>query len=137
MTSTEQHWDSFSRTCRRAAGAALALGILFLSAVVTTPPAQAQAHTGFTVLYSLKDGDGSYPYAGLALDGAGNVYGATTQGGDTSSSGVLAQDCFVDRDGKPYLTSDEREMLIPVEDGGGTCTACWVLLCPSDKQAYS
>ena len=41
MKTTEQYWDSLSKL-RRALGAALVLAILFLTAVVTTPPAQAQ-----------------------------------------------------------------------------------------------
>lgn len=38
-----------------------------------------------TVLYSFSGGaDGAYPWGGLALDAQGNLYGATTYGGDLS-----------------------------------------------------
>jgi len=46
--------------------------------------------------------------------------------------GVLAQDAFVDRDGAPYLSAGERELLI-----SGLCNTCWQGLCPSDPRAYS
>ena len=41
-----------------------------------------------TVLYSFNGGtDGSEPYKGVALDAAGNLYGTTVAGGDTSCDG--------------------------------------------------
>lgn len=40
-----------------------------------------------TVLYSFTHGaDGAFPYSGLIRDGAGNLYGTTSQGGNTSNS---------------------------------------------------
>ena len=40
-----------------------------------------------TVLYRFANGpDGAFPYASLILDPAGNLYGATTQGGDLSGN---------------------------------------------------
>ncbi|MGB6690338.1 MAG: choice-of-anchor tandem repeat GloVer-containing protein [Terracidiphilus sp.] len=43
------------------------------------------------MLYSFKniDNDGNYPQAGLILDGNGNLYGTTSQGGDSSSGTVF------------------------------------------------
>ena len=46
--------------------------------------------------------------------------------------GVLVQDAFVGREGKPYLSSAERELFV-----SGVCGACWPLLCPADPLAYS
>jgi len=59
--------------------------ILAIALVFGTQPTQAQT---FTVLYTFTGGaDGGSPYAGVVLDGAGNLYGTTTAGG----SGVF--DC--------------------------------------------
>lgn len=40
--------------------------------------------------------------------------------------GTFVQDAF------PYLTADERELLI-----SGTCGDCWSLLCPASPLDYS
>ena len=58
---------------------------LAVALVFAPQPTQAQT---FTVLYTFTGGaDGGSPYAGVVLDGAGNLYGTTTAGG----SGVF--DC--------------------------------------------
>jgi uncharacterized repeat protein (TIGR03803 family) len=63
----------------RAVSVALALAIVLLPALVATRSAQGQT---FTVLYSFTGGaDGAETYAGLILDAAGNLYGATYWGG--------------------------------------------------------
>jgi len=63
----------------RAACCALALVIMLVSVFVATPSARAQT---FSVLYSFTGGtDGSQPYASLAQDKAGNLYGTTAVGG--------------------------------------------------------
>ena len=56
---------------------------------------------------------------------------------ERARQGELVQHAFVRRDGTPYLTADERELFIPVEEGGGTCLRCWKLLCPSSKLAHN
>ena len=74
----------FGATLRPQGGAlAILLMLLFLLFVLlfmtlTAQQAQAQA---FKVIYTFTGGaDGAYPYAGLTMDRAGNLYG-TTQGG--------------------------------------------------------
>lgn len=50
------------------------------------------------------------------------------------NEGVYVQHAFVDRTGKPYLNSGEREMFLTC------CPDCWALLCPDpilDPLAYS
>jgi len=44
-----------------------------------------------TVLHSFSGSDGANPYAGLAMDTAGNLYGATKTGGPFSPGGVAFQ----------------------------------------------
>jgi uncharacterized repeat protein (TIGR03803 family) len=59
--------------------------VAILTAVLATIPL-AHAQT-FTVLHSFTGGqDGASPYAGLTLDGAGNLYGTTTTGGITNGA---------------------------------------------------
>ena len=68
-----------------AATGALALAILFMLIVVANPTAQAQT---FTVLHTFTGGgDGGAPTAGVTLDGAGNLYGTTLEGGDLECNG--------------------------------------------------
>jgi hypothetical protein len=45
---------------------------------------------------------------------------------------VFVQDAFINKNGKPYLDSSERELFI-----SAVCRHCWSLLCPSDPMAYS
>ena len=66
----------------RAAGAALALAIMLVAAVLATGSAQAQTYTE-SVLYSFEGSpDGAFPVAGLARDAQGNLYGTTEEGGN-------------------------------------------------------
>jgi uncharacterized repeat protein (TIGR03803 family) len=68
---------------------ALALVVLLGRVVVMTPSAEAHADATFTVLYSFKGlADGSFLYAGLVRDAAGNLYGTTIAGG-TSGKGTV------------------------------------------------
>lgn len=54
---------------------ALALALICALTMLATPAALAQT---FTVLYDFTGrGDGAQPYAGITLDGAGNLYGTT------------------------------------------------------------
>lgn len=46
--------------------------------------------------------------------------------------GMFVQHAFVDRTGRPYLTSAERELFL-----SGCCDNCYHLLCPSEKLAYN
>ena len=58
---------------------ALALLVVLALAIGATQSAQAQT---YTVLYTFKgQPDGAIPYAGLLMDGAGNLYGTTYAGG--------------------------------------------------------
>ena len=58
------------------------LAAIFVAAIVSIPPAQAQT---ITVLHSFTaHGDGSTPIGGVTLDRAGNLYGTTN--GDESGS---------------------------------------------------
>jgi uncharacterized repeat protein (TIGR03803 family) len=68
-----------------AANGAFALAIMFVVAVCGQT---AQAQT-FTVLHSFTDGaDGGAPYAGVTIDGGGNLYGTTFYGG-TGNNGAI------------------------------------------------
>lgn len=65
--------------------AILILAIVFVLAVVATPAMQAQT---FKVIHTFTGrGDGAYPYTGLTIDAAGNLYGTTTEAG--TGSGVV------------------------------------------------
>ena len=63
----------------RTAAAALALAIVFAFTMIATPAAQAQT---FKVIHTFTGGaDGGFPFAGLTIDAAGNLYGTTNAGG--------------------------------------------------------
>ena len=79
MVHSKKHSNSTLGLSFSAATAALALAIAFVLIVVMPQPAQAQT---FTVIHNFSGGeDGAYPYAGVTLDGAGNVYGTAYEGG--------------------------------------------------------
>jgi len=76
----------------RGASAVLALALALLLTVVMTPSAQAQS---YSVLYSFTGAaDGAYPYGGVIVDAAGNLYGTTFQGGYLKGCGLF-QGCGV------------------------------------------
>lgn len=75
----------FAGRCAQAASAVLAFAAVVMLVVLATPPAQAQT---FTTLYTFAGGaDGAFPYAGLARDSAGNLYGTTHSGGVSGGCG--------------------------------------------------
>src|ERR1700758_75716 len=54
--------------------------LIFVGAMLLSLEATAQT---FTVLHTFSGGkDGAYPYAGLAIDKKGNLYGTANQGGN-------------------------------------------------------
>ncbi len=56
-----------------------------LVAFTTLATQSAQAQT-YTVLHYFADGqDGGFPFAGLSIDAAGNLYGTTTEGGNNTA----------------------------------------------------
>jgi uncharacterized repeat protein (TIGR03803 family) len=64
--------------------AAAILTMAFALAVAMASPAQAQT---FKVLYNFAGAqDGEYPWAGLTMDGAGNLYGTAVAGGNLGSN---------------------------------------------------
>jgi uncharacterized repeat protein (TIGR03803 family) len=69
------------------AGAALALAIMIVPAVVATRSAQAETYTE-SVLYSFTGVDGSTPGASLILTNS-NLYGTTNFGGDYGAGTVF------------------------------------------------
>jgi len=88
MSNPVQYANWISRTCLRAASAALTLAVVLALGVVATRSAQAQT---FTVLHNFTGSkDGGNPYAGLTLDEAGNLY-STTELGGTSNYGTVWQ----------------------------------------------
>jgi uncharacterized repeat protein (TIGR03803 family) len=81
----------------------LALGLMFISALLVSLPATAQT---YSVLYTFQGGtDGSGPRAGLIRDVKGNLYG-TTYSGDTFNNGVVFK-----------LNSTGKESLLHSFDG--------------------
>ena len=87
MQSKEQFCNLISRSILRVAMAALAMAIVFALMVVLTQSAQAQT---FKVIYNFTaGGDGGYPFAGLTLDRAGNLYGTAALGGSGGGGTVF------------------------------------------------
>lgn len=69
-------------------GAARRIAIVAASIAVTSA-ASTGADAGESLIYSFSGGnDGANPYAGLTVDGSGNVYGATLAGG-SAGQGVV------------------------------------------------
>lgn len=67
--------------------AAFALAMHSALMIVALPSAQAQT---VTVLHTFSGPDGLYPYSGVTLDRAGNLYG-TTYGGGANQAGTVYQ----------------------------------------------
>ena len=69
-------------TRRRTTYTAALFGAITALAIVVTLGLPLQAQT-FTVLHSFNGppSDGGVPWAGLTIDGAGRLYGTSTQGG--------------------------------------------------------
>jgi uncharacterized repeat protein (TIGR03803 family) len=129
---------------------------LALALVYASQSAQAQT---FTVLYTFTGGaDGGAPYAGLVLDGAGNLYGTTTAGGsgvfdcptgcgtvfklDTASNEtVLHSFGETSTDGEApfygYLVRDGAGNLYGTTDSGGTHGSGTVFrVTPAGKEVF-
>jgi uncharacterized repeat protein (TIGR03803 family) len=77
MANTLQYRSRNSVVQRRAGDVGVMLVFLLLTALATS---LVQAQT-FTTLYSFAGAAGAYPVAGLIVDVAGDLYGATQQGG--------------------------------------------------------
>ena len=56
------------------------IALLFAFTLFSAHLTQAQT---FTVLHSFSGPDGEYPYSGVTIDGAGNLYGTTSRGGNS------------------------------------------------------
>ncbi len=76
--------------------AAFALAMHSALMIVALPSAQAQT---VTVLHTFSGPDGLYPYSGVTLDRAGNLYG-TTYGGGANQAGTVYQ---LKRAGSSYI----------------------------------
>ncbi|MGB9232941.1 MAG: choice-of-anchor tandem repeat GloVer-containing protein [Terriglobales bacterium] len=84
MNNPTQHRSWILGTRRRVAGAALALAIMLVAAVLPTGSAQAQTYS-VSVLHSFTGPpDGAAPHADVVEDAQGNLYGTTGYGGDSA-----------------------------------------------------
>ena len=73
MTTSVQHPNRNLTLIFRSATAALAKAIALALVVVLTQPAQAQTYNVLHTFY--RSSDSGFPYAGLTMDKAGNLYG--------------------------------------------------------------
>ena len=88
MARTGRHQRCISAMHWLATSGVVTLEAMFVSAVIGTPSAHAQAATE-AVLHSFASPPrGASPFAGVIRDSAGNLYGTTTAGG-ASNSGVV------------------------------------------------
>jgi uncharacterized repeat protein (TIGR03803 family) len=87
VTSKREHQGLILESGSRWASSVLALALALLLTVVGTRSAQAQT---YSILYSFTGAaDGAYPYGGVIVDAAGNLYGITYQGGDLKGCGLF------------------------------------------------
>jgi uncharacterized repeat protein (TIGR03803 family) len=87
MISERQFQQWTSNINSRTAHALLALTFALTLAVVSTRRAQAQT---YSVLYTFTGGaDGGWPYSGVILDEAGNLYGTTEVRGNVGACGLF------------------------------------------------
>lgn len=64
-------------------------GGLAIFALVAVPLGGVKAASKTEVIHSFGEDDGEYPATDLVVDGAGNIYGTTTEGGDFGSGTVF------------------------------------------------
>jgi uncharacterized repeat protein (TIGR03803 family) len=87
MNNPTQHRSWISGLHGPVAGAALALAIMLVPAVLATGSAQAQTYA-YDVLYSFTGSpDGATPLKNLVQDAQGNLYGVTKNGGNPACTG--------------------------------------------------
>jgi uncharacterized repeat protein (TIGR03803 family) len=86
------------------------VSMLLLAIGLLTLPAQAQT---FTVLHTFTGPDGLTPYAGVTLDGAGNLYGTTFAGG-TNGLGTVYE---LRRHGSSYILNELHAFAGGASDG--------------------
>src|ERR1019366_5449362 len=91
MRSPKQHRIGILGISPQASAFAL-VTLLFVVSVAGAPASQAQT---FTVIHTFtgQGEDGANPYAGLVMDGAGNLYGTTEYGGNGPCRTQYTQGC--------------------------------------------